>query len=92
MDIDIYWLKPITLIDGTSLKRIYTPVDESSIHDIPGIYIFARNYGERIIPLYIGLATNIANRVFQQLIKQRVTVPINTPKAHTCLDSEGHCS
>lgn len=67
MEISINWIKPITLIDGTNLSRIYTPEDESSIRDVPGIYIFARNYGGRIIPLYIGMATNLADRVFQQL-------------------------
>ena len=67
MEIEIYWQNPFSLIDGTQEKRIYTPEDKSPITDYPGVYVFARKHGDRIIPLYIGMANNLAVRVSQQL-------------------------
>jgi len=67
VEIEIYWQKPLSLIDGTDENRVYTPEDKSPITDDPGVYVFARKHGDRIIPLYIGKATNLAVRVSQQL-------------------------
>ncbi len=67
MEIDIFWQRPLSLVDGTHENRVYTPEDESPINDCPGVYVFARKHGDRIIPLYIGKANNLAVRVSQQL-------------------------
>lgn len=67
MEIDIFWQRPLSLVDGTHENRVYTPEDESPITDYPGVYVFARKHGDRIIPLYIGKANNLAVRVSQQL-------------------------
>lgn len=66
MEIEIYWQRPLSLIDGTDEKRVYTPEDKSQIPDSPGVYVFARKHGDRIIPLYVGKATNLAVRLDQQ--------------------------
>ena len=67
MEIEIRWQGPISLIDGTDEKRVYTPEDESLIPDCPGVYVFARKRGETMIPLYMGRATRLAVRISQQL-------------------------
>ena len=67
MDIEIRWQGPISMIDGTEEKRVYTPEDESLIPDCPGVYVFARKRGETIIPLYMGKAARLSVRIPQQL-------------------------
>lgn len=67
MEIDIFWQRPLSLVDGTHKNRVYTPEDESPITDHPGVYVFARKHGDKILPLYIGMAINLAVRVSQQL-------------------------
>ena len=67
MEIEIYWQRPLSLIDGTDDNRVYTPEDKSPIPDYPGVYVFTRKHGDRMIPLYVGKATNLAVRLAQQL-------------------------
>jgi len=66
MEIEIYWQRPLSLIDGTQENRVYTIEDKSPITDAPGVYVFGRRHGDKIIPLYIGKANNLAVRVSQQ--------------------------
>ena len=63
------------------MGRIYTPEDETSIHDVPGIYIFARVYGKQIIPLYIGMAKKIKTRISQQLNTVKLMTGIQNSSA-----------
>ncbi|MFE4631588.1 GIY-YIG nuclease family protein, partial [Streptomyces mirabilis] len=43
-----------------------------SVDDVPGVYVFARTYGHRITPLYIGKALNLRGRIKQQLNNLRL--------------------
>lgn len=69
MDVELSWLEPLPLVDGSDEYRVYTLKNEDadSLPDNPGIYIFAREYGAKIIPLYVGMAGNLAARISGQL-------------------------
>lgn len=86
MEIEIYWQKPLSLIDGNQEKRIYTPEDKSPMSASPGVYVFARKHGDKIIPLYIGMANNLAVRVSQQLNTVELMMGIqNSPQGKRIL-------
>lgn len=56
MDVEIKWHKPIAL---TSKKGRYCYKGISGLAmDGPGIYFFARRYGKKVVPLYIGRTTH----------------------------------
>lgn len=67
MDLELRWKAPIELIDGSADNLIYSVSDLTSIAESPGIYVFARFYGESVVPLYIGQAINLRTRIWQQL-------------------------
>ncbi|MFB7788643.1 GIY-YIG nuclease family protein, partial [Streptomyces vinaceus] len=51
---------------------IYSLSVLESVDDVPGVYVFARKYGHRITPLYIGKALNLRGRIKQQLNNLRL--------------------
>lgn len=61
-DMIIDWLKPIDLLKGAP---IFT-CDLEEIPDKPGVYVFAREFGANVIPLYIGQAQNLKKRITGQ--------------------------
>ena len=67
MDIRIRWLEPIDLQHGGALIYNINEDDWDYIPEEVGVYIFARMHGESIVPLYIGRATNVSERIWQQL-------------------------
>ena len=67
MEIEICWQRPLSLVDETNEYRACTPEGKSPITDYPGVYVFARKRGDKIIPLYVGMAINLAVRLSQQL-------------------------
>jgi hypothetical protein len=69
VDIQLRWLEPLELIDGTREGLIYNVAEKDWDHipDAPGAYVFARAHGDSITPLYIGRATSLADRVWQHL-------------------------
>jgi hypothetical protein len=69
MAIKIQWYQPIPLTDGSAEDLIYM-VDEDEIKawdGCPGVYMFCRQYGESVIPMYIGRSKNIYNRIWEHL-------------------------
>src|SRR6185437_13836402 len=64
MDLDIFWHPPVALTDGSKANLILT-CDLKKIPDEPGVYAFAREWGENIEPLYIGQASNLRARMKQ---------------------------
>lgn len=81
MDIQANWCEPIDLVDGSSDNLIYKCEDIDLIADSPGVYIFARIYGENVEPLYIGRASNLKRRIDQQFNNTRLMKGIeNSPK------------
>ena len=67
MQILIKWHQQIELEDGSDENLIFSVDDLSKFEDIPGVYMFCRQYSEKISPLYIGKAINLAKRIRQQL-------------------------
>jgi hypothetical protein len=65
MNICVRWQDPVELIDGSNDGYIYW-CDLESIPDSPGIYVFARQFGDSVTPLYVGQAMNMRLRVKQQ--------------------------
>jgi len=66
MALELFWHPPIALINGRKQNLIYTIEEGRSLPDHPGIYIFARSFGTKIAPLYVGQAKKISIRVKQQ--------------------------
>lgn len=65
MNIKIHWTTALTLrIDP---KLIYSPSVLENVDDVPGVYVFARKYGRRVAPLYVGKALKLKTRIKQQL-------------------------
>jgi hypothetical protein len=67
MHVEVQWSKTIRLLDGSRDNLIYTFRIRQSLPTGPGIYIFARSYGQVFAPLYIGIAENLGRRIMQQL-------------------------
>ena len=76
MEIDITWSKPIRLHDGWRDDLIYTCDEVDELPDEPGVYVFARSYGDSIVPLYIGRATSLATRLWQQFNNAKLMLRI----------------
>ena len=66
MNIQVNWKQPIVLIDGDDKNLIYTCENIENFSEDSGVYVFARNYGENVVPLYIGKAVNLKRRIIQQ--------------------------
>ncbi|MBZ5555603.1 MAG: GIY-YIG nuclease family protein [Acidobacteriia bacterium] len=67
MEITIIWHKPIRLRSGVKDNLIYACDELDRIPEKPGIYVFARKFGQSQIPLYVGQAANLRKRIDQQL-------------------------
>lgn len=66
MQIDVFWLQPLDLWEASADNLIYD-CDWAKLPNSPGVYVFARCFGESISPLYVGKARNLRRRVLQQL-------------------------
>lgn len=66
MDIQIAWRQPLELKDGSRQGLIYA-LDLDEVPGTPGVYVFARRFGQTVTPLYIGQAQDLRRRVKQQL-------------------------
>ncbi|MGH9452999.1 MAG: GIY-YIG nuclease family protein, partial [Terriglobia bacterium] len=65
MNITVEWSEPYSLRDGSDRYLIYACDDLDSFPREPGVYIFARRYGNTVCPLYIGQTLNIYKRIVQ---------------------------
>jgi len=72
MDLEIRWHKEFDLKESKKSEFIYEVDELDAIPTSPGVYIFARAYGESISPLYIGQALNLQTRIKQQLNNLRL--------------------
>jgi hypothetical protein len=63
------WHRPVELIDGTDLNLVYSVKSFESFPDGPGAYVFARVFGKKLVPLYIGEAVSVRTRIRQHLEK-----------------------
>lgn len=67
LHIEVHWSKPLEVVDDAAGKLIYAVEDVEDVPDTAGVYVFARLFGSRAIPLYIGETGNIRTRLKQHL-------------------------
>jgi hypothetical protein len=65
LNIEAEWGQPIPLQEARS-GAIYECPDLTTIPEGPGIYIFFREHGKQITPLYVGRAEKLRRRIKQQ--------------------------
>jgi hypothetical protein len=66
LNIEAVWSSPIQLRLATS-GAIYECENPDEIPAEAGVYVFGREHGNFIAPLYIGKALNLRRRIDQQL-------------------------
>jgi hypothetical protein len=67
MTVSISWQSGITLGTKATFKKNIASFDLSDCPDSPGIYIFARKFGKRLlVPIYIGKGRNLRKRLKTQ--------------------------
>jgi hypothetical protein len=67
MNLDIKWLAPFFLSYGSDQFHIYKLEDDAWLPSKPGVYIFARQFGDKMIPIYVGKAKDLNKRIPQEL-------------------------
>jgi hypothetical protein len=72
MELNIKWHKPRKLIDGSNQRLIYTIEGLDEFYGMSGVYMFCRQHGKSLSPLYIGKAVNIGIRIEQQFNTTRL--------------------
>ena len=81
MDIALEWLPKI--IVSKTAKGFFDAVDEFDLDRIPeepGIYVFGRQFGKRIEPIYVGKGLNLRSRINQQFNNHKLLMAINKSK------------
>ena len=71
MRLQVEWMRPILLKDGTRQNLIYT-VDLNRLPDAAGIYVLGRRWGSQFEALYVGKANRIRGRLKTQLNNLRL--------------------
>ena len=66
MNILIRWKPPVELTKSQGSHYTYTCEDFDEIPNISGIYVFARQFGESVSPLYVGKAKKLCDRIKKQ--------------------------
>jgi hypothetical protein len=79
MRIHIHWLPPLDLYDGSADNLIYDCA-WAELPETPGVYVFARCFGESVAPLYVGQALNLRIRVRKQLNNAKLMVGIRNAR------------
>src|SRR5580704_7634831 len=82
MTVEISWRPPVVLGPKATFKRRLSQFDVRNCPEEPGLYIFARKFGKKLIePIYIGKATNIRRRLKFQFNNYRLIEALNSGKA-----------
>jgi len=69
MHLKVRWHRALPVVHE---EGIYTAGNLEDFDGVAGVYVFCRVWGTRLVPLYIGQATNIARRIPQQLNNHRL--------------------
>jgi hypothetical protein len=78
MDLSVKWEAPFDLLNGGKENLIYTAEGLDDWQDVPGVYMFARIFNSKVIPLYIGEAEKLGKRARQHF--KRSTFLMNSIK------------
>jgi hypothetical protein len=81
LNLQLEWLAPFDLIDGSRSNLIYDIEHLDQIPEKAGVYVFARVHGKAVAPLYIGRAENLQRRIGQQLNNVRLMRGIENAQA-----------
>jgi hypothetical protein len=82
MKLTVEWTKEIELEHGHNGMPSYG-CDITAIPDVPGIYIFARRFGDRVEALYVGKANSIRRRIKAQFNNLKLMRHIESAKSGT---------
>lgn len=66
MQIEAIWSKPMKIKRSRSASLIYE-IDIEALPREPGVYVFGRKHGDRVVPIYIGETISIRGRVKNHL-------------------------
>lgn len=70
MDIELVWRTPVRLAVApkeSTQDFLVVKSDENRIPQAPGVYVFARAFGTKYEPIYIGQADDLHKRIGQHL-------------------------
>lgn len=76
MRIALKWGKPLLLKDGSKLNQIYFCPGLEGLPRKPGVYVFARKFGRKVYPLYVGQASRLRGRIEGQFNNLRLMMAI----------------
>ncbi|HMG48412.1 MAG TPA: hypothetical protein VK614_13245 [Allosphingosinicella sp.] len=80
LNIEACWSKPVRLTVA-SAGAIYDCKELDRLPAAPGVYIFYRQHGDRMEPLYVGKSMDVRNRVTQHLDSVRLMTAIYESQA-----------
>jgi hypothetical protein len=63
MELELFWHRPVALRDGSRQSLIYVCDELDELPTTAGVYVFGRQFGENVEPIYIGKAGNLRRRV-----------------------------
>jgi hypothetical protein len=72
MEIEVAWRTPVRLAVApkeSAQDFVVVDADEKRIPKAPGVYVFARAFGKKYEPIYIGQADNLRTRIGDHLKK-----------------------
>jgi hypothetical protein len=81
MKIALRWGKPFPLRNGSRLNQIYFCRGLERLPRKPGVYVFARKFGKKVYPLYIGQASKLRGRIEGQFNNLRLMMAIKNAQA-----------
>ena len=67
LTIEADWSEAVQLVPDRTGKLIYDVPEIENIPEVSGVYIFARQYGQSVVPIYIGEAANLRKRLREHL-------------------------
>ena len=67
MKLHLEWKKPVPLRKATKASTYIYTVNLDALPKAPGIYVFARRWGQSYEALYVGQSQNIGKRVSKHL-------------------------
>ena len=62
MQIRAEWSRPLPLRKSSSHNQIYE-VDLDKLPNSPGVYVFCRQYADKVVPIYIGQTISLCRRI-----------------------------
>jgi len=82
MTVEISWQTPVPLGSKSTFMKRIEDFDLGDCPDAPGIYIFARRFGKKIlVPIYIGKGTSLRKRLKTQFNNHKLIQALANEKS-----------